>query len=94
MERRNICGVDAAVAKSFRERAKGLIGLSALPPGEGLLIERCNLIHTLFMKFPIDVKFLDGTSKVVREYRGVPPWRWFVWGGWRARSVLETQAKT
>ena len=87
-----INGVRAEVARTFLERAKGLIGRRGLEPGCGLLIPRCNCIHTLFMRFPIDAVFLDRRDRVVRTIRGVRPWRAFVWGGWRAAKVLETAA--
>lgn len=87
-----ICGVKARVARRFADRAKGLIGCRSLPPGEGLLIERCNAIHTFFMRFPIDAVFLDRRNEVVRTVRGIRPWRFFVWGGWRAVKVLETSS--
>ena len=80
------------VAKSFLERLRGLIGTSSLAPDEGLLIERCNAIHTCFMRFAIDATFLDAAGGVVKVVRNIPPWRPFVWGGWRARKVLETAA--
>lgn len=88
-----VCGVRARVARSFSERARGLIGESRLPPGEGLLIERCNAIHTFFMQFPIDAIFLDKNGHIVKTVRNIRPWRLFVWGGWRARKVLEVQAQ-
>mgnify|MGYP003325798928 CR=1 FL=1 len=81
------------MARSFAERARGLIGVSQLPLGEGLLIERCNAIHTCFMKFPIDAIFLDKHDQIVKTVRNIRPWRWFVWGGWRARRVLEIQSR-
>ena len=84
-----VCGVRARVARSFAERARGLIGVSRPPVGEGLLIERCNAIHTCFMKFPIDAIFLDKYNEVVKTVRNIRPWRMFVWGGWRAKKVLE-----
>ena len=87
-----IRGVRAEVARTFLQRAVGLIGRRSLPPGEGLLILRCNAIHTFFMRFPIDATFLDAHDDVVRVVRGIGPWRPFVWGGWRARKVLETAA--
>ena len=90
MERRRIVGVDAAVAKTFGERAKGLIGKKGLPRGTGLLIERCNAIHTFFMRMAIDAVFLDRDDRVVKVVRGVRPWRPLVWGGWKAAKVLET----
>lgn len=90
MERICINGVDAEVARTFAERAKGLIGRSGVEPGKGLLITRCNCIHTFFMRFPIDATFLDGEGRVIKVVRNIRPWRAWVWGGWRARQVLET----
>ena len=80
------------VARSFLERLRGLIGTKSLAPDEGLLIERCNCIHTFFMRFAIDATFLDSSGRVVKVVRGIRPWRPFVWGGWRAVKVLETAA--
>lgn len=80
------------VASTFAERAKGLIGVKSLPPGEGLLIPGCNAIHTFFMSMAIDATFLDRDNRVVKVVRGICPWRPFVWGGWRAVKVLETAA--
>lgn len=49
------------VADTFRARSKGLLGRSSLAAGEGLLIKPCKGVHTIGMKFPIDVVFLaDG----------------------------------
>ena len=85
-------GVRARVAEGFLARARGLIGRPPPPPGEGLLIPRCNAIHTFFMSYPIDATFLDGEGRVVKTVRNIRPWRPFVWGGFRARQVLETAA--
>ena len=87
-----ILGVKARVAETFRERARGLIGSAPPASGEGLLITRCNAIHTFFMSFPIDATFLDRDGKVVRVVRNIRPWRLLVWGGFRSRMVLETAA--
>ena len=87
-----IGGVTAEVARTLWARVKGLIGRSGLPPGKGMLILRCNAIHTFFMRFPIDATFYDRDGRVVRIVRGIRPWRPFVWGGWRAVKVLETAA--
>ena len=93
METVEICGVKARVARSFRERAKGLIGTKSLPDGEGMLILHCNAVHTFFMSFPIDVTFLDRHDRVVKTVCGVKPWRPLVWGGWRASKALETMSR-
>lgn len=85
--------VDVDVAETFAERARGLIGRPAPTPGRGLLIPRCNAIHTLFMRYPIDATFLDREGRVVKSVRSLRPWRLFVWGGWRACQVLETASE-
>lgn len=92
METIEILGFRAKVARTFPERAKGLIGTKDLAPDEGLLILKCNAIHTFFMSFPIDATFLDKDDKVVKVVRGIRPWRIWIWGGWRAVKVLETRA--
>jgi len=78
------------VAGSFWARARGLIGRKRLEPGTGMLIPRCNAIHTFFMRFPIDATFLDREGRVVKVVRNIRPWKPFVWGGWKAAKVLET----
>lgn len=90
MESVEILGVKAKVARTFAERARGLIGTAKPPPGEGMLILRCNAIHTFFMSYPIDAVFFDRHDRVVKEVLGIKPWRFLVWGGWKAVKVLET----
>lgn len=92
MEIVEILGVKAKVARTFLQRAKGLIGTRSLLTGEGMLILRCNAIHTFFMSFPIDAIFLDREDRVVKIVRNIRPWRFLVWGGWRAVKVLELKS--
>lgn len=92
METVEISGVRAEVARTFWQRLKGLMGRKSLPPGEGMLILRCNAIHTCFMRFAIDATFLDKHDQVVKVVRNIRPWRLCVWGGRRACKVLETPA--
>ena len=87
MRRETVNGVDAEIAESFAERAKGLIGRRGLAPGTGMLITKCNCIHTCFMRYPIDAAFLDRGGRVVRVVRGIRPWRLWVWGGLRAARL-------
>ena len=90
MDTVEILGYRAKVARTFPQRAKGLIGTRSLAKDEGMLILKCNAIHTFFMRFPIDATFLDRQDRVVKVVRHIRPWRLFVWGGWRAVKVLET----
>jgi uncharacterized protein len=69
-------------------RAKGLLGRASMDADEGLWIVPCPMIHTFFMKFPIDVLFLNRELKVVRVIENLKPWRLSPWV-FRAHSVLE-----
>jgi uncharacterized membrane protein (UPF0127 family) len=80
---------EVKLARTFFERAKGLIGTKKLAPGEGMLIERCNAIHTFFMSFAIDAYFLDSSDNLIKHVKNIKPWTFFVWGGWKAKKVLE-----
>jgi uncharacterized protein len=78
------------VADSILSRMRGLLGRSELPPGEGLLIRPAPSIHTFFMRFTIDVVFLDGDLRVLAVRPEVGPWR--TAGHRGARAVLELPA--
>jgi len=57
------------------QRFMGLMGRRELPDGSGLLLRPCSSIHMFFMRFPIDVAFVDKDFRVVRLYHGLRPWR-------------------
>ena len=92
MRHKMVNGIDAEVAESMGERMRGLIGRAMLERGKGMLITKCNCIHTFFMRFPIDAMFFDRSGRVVKTIRNIHPWRPWIWGGWSAESVLETAA--
>ncbi len=80
-------------AATFATRLRGLLGRDALDEGEGLLIEPCSGIHTFFMRFSIDVLFLDDDGRVVQALDAVAPWRASrIYP--KARKVLELPAGT
>lgn len=80
-------------ARSYWARLVGLLGRRGLAEGHGLLIAPCSSVHTLFMRFAIDVAFLDSDGRVVRAYASVPPFR-LLMGGPGARMALELPAGT
>ena len=53
----------------------GLLNRKTLTSGEGLLLDRCYGIHTIGMRFPIDVLFLDKELHVIRAVEALPPFR-------------------
>ncbi|WP_084185288.1 DUF192 domain-containing protein [Desulfonatronum thiodismutans] len=75
-------------ADRLAARVKGLLGRRGLESGHGLWIEPCKQIHTFFMRFPIDVVFIDSRHHVLSMRSGFLPWRLspFLFS---ARSVLE-----
>lgn len=79
------------VADRATERMLGLLGRDALGPGSGMLLNPCGSLHTLGMRFALDVVYFDAGWRVVRTVRNLQPWR-FGLGGWRARAALEMQA--
>lgn len=81
------------VADTFWSRLRGLMGSKSLAPGEGLLVVPCKSIHTHFMRFPIDVLYVNGAQEVVGIDRRLPPWR-FGWPRSGARFVIELPAGT
>jgi uncharacterized membrane protein (UPF0127 family) len=68
-------------------RMRGLLGREGLEPRSGMLIDRAGSVHMFFMRFPIDVVFLDRDRKVVRIVHGLHPWR--VAGARKAVAALE-----
>jgi uncharacterized membrane protein (UPF0127 family) len=73
-------------------RNRGLLGRRGLDPGQGLWITPCEAVHTFWMRFAIDLIFLDRRNVVRKIKTNVPPWR--MAGCLRARSVLELAAGT
>lgn len=80
-----------SIASTFWKRLCGLLPYKELPDGQGLLITPCNSVHTWFMRFNIDVLYLDEELRVVAAFENVPPWR-FLPIKKQARSVLELPA--
>ena len=80
----------ARVAGSFAGRFRGLMGTADLPAEEGMLFPATSSVHTHFMRFPIDVVFLDDERRIVAIRPALRPWR--MAGAKRARSVLELRA--
>ena len=71
-------------------RMRGLLGRDALEPGSGMLIDSAPSVHMFFMRFPIDVVFLDRSWRVVGVRPELRPWR--VAGARGAAAALELPA--
>jgi uncharacterized protein len=68
-------GMSLREARSLHSRLLGLAFLDEMDADEALLIPRCRSVHTIGMRFPIDVLFVDRSWRVVRVIRDLPPWR-------------------
>ena len=75
---------------SVFRRMRGLLGRPDLPEGEGILLEPAPSVHTFFMRFPIDVVFLDKSNTILKIVHGLRPWR--AAGARKAVAVLELPA--
>ena len=82
----------AEVAGSNAKRSKGLLGRTGLARGEGMWIVPCEAVHTFFMRFPIDLIYLDRKLKVKKVRMGVPAWR--ISACLTAHSVIELPVGT
>jgi uncharacterized membrane protein (UPF0127 family) len=80
------------VADTPLTRMRGLLGRSGLKDGEGLLLRPANSVHMFFMRFPIDVVFLDRELAVRKIVEPLRPWRMASCRG--ARAALELPAGT
>ena len=78
------------IAGSHSTRRKGLLGRALLYEGEGLWIIPCESVHTFFMRFPIDLVYLDRKHRIRKVRHAVGAWR--VSACLTAHSVLELPA--
>lgn len=63
------------VADRYFARMRGLLGRAGLEPGGGMLLTPEPSVHMFFMRFPIDVVFLDREQKVVSVRHELRPWQ-------------------
>lgn len=78
-------------ATSPRDRLAGLMFRAGLPAGHGLRIAPARGVHTHFMRFPLDLVWLDRDGRVTALREAMPPWRM---DGRSAAAVVEAPAGT
>ena len=67
----NLIAGDVKLANNFVTRSLGLLPKSSISEDEGLTIKPCCSVHTFFMRFPIDVLFVDRQNRIVALYENV-----------------------
>ncbi len=83
---------DVTLALTRAERRRGLLGQDSLGASTALVLSPCWSIHTMFMRFPIDVVFVDRDGRALRIVRELAPWRIAV--APRAHAVIEFPARS
>jgi len=89
----NIVTKQAQMANSWSKRFVGLLMHKHLLNGEGMLLQPCQSIHTLGMRFSIDVVFLDKQFRITKLTRALKPYR-FSLSTKGTHSVLELPTGT
>ena len=80
------------LAETSAERRRGLLGREAMEPDSALVITRCAAVHTFWMRFPIDVVFVDSSGTVKKIVEELAPWR--MAGALFASTAIEFPAGT
>jgi uncharacterized membrane protein (UPF0127 family) len=88
--RNTVLADSAEVADTSEKRRTGLLKHDRLDPGQGLWIVPCESVHSFFMKFAIDLVYLDRSKKVKKVRHNMVPWR--MSACLTAQSILELPA--
>ena len=83
-------GLRLAEATGYTSRLLGLALLDPIPEDWGLHFPRCSSLHTFWMRFDLDLVWLDGDGRVLRVDEAVPRRRTKACRG--ATSVVETRS--
>jgi uncharacterized membrane protein (UPF0127 family) len=78
---------EVEVAHTRATRRRGLLGRNHLDASAALVLSPCVAVHTAFMRFSIDVVFVDRAGTIVRIVHRMAPWR--IAGSRRAHTVIE-----
>lgn len=81
------------VAERWWPRLRGMIGHPEPGAGEGLLIHPCEGVHMHWMRYPLDIVFLDDAGLVIAVYHRLRPWR-FSKSHKNASCAIELRAGT
>ena len=87
-----VIATEVVAAFDSKTRRTGLLKHESLRDGSALVIAPTNAIHTFFMRFDIDVVFVQRDGKIVKVRHAMPPWR--MAGALRGYAVVELPSGT
>jgi uncharacterized membrane protein (UPF0127 family) len=90
--RDTVLGQEIELADTSAKRRTGLLKHTGLLPGHGLWIVPCESVHTFFVKFAIDLVYVDRKNRVRKVRHAVPAWR--MSACLTAHSIIELPAGT
>jgi uncharacterized membrane protein (UPF0127 family) len=76
--------------ETMLERMRGLLGSTPLAEGEAMVLDACNMVHTVGMAYPIDIVFADRQGVIRKVCPAVPAMR--IRGCLRAKYTIEMAA--
>ena len=65
----------ARFARSFFKRMFGYMFRARIEADDALIFYSAPSMHMFFMRFPLDIVFLDKSNKVIRIFKSIGPWR-------------------
>ena len=93
ISKNTILAQEVIIADTFFNRLKGLLGRNSLGAKEALVIKPANSIHTFFMRFSIDLIFLDKQNRVIQVKENIKPFR-LIFSSLKVLSVIELPTNT
>jgi uncharacterized membrane protein (UPF0127 family) len=81
---------EVSLTTSPWDRMRGLLGRSEPNSQQGFLIKPCNMVHTAFMRYPIDVIFMDKLGRILAIHEKLSPWKIAIC--LKAKMVLELRS--
>lgn len=84
---------DVPIASNLVAITFGVMGWKDFGDKKGLLLENTNSVHTFFVRFPLDLAFLNKEMVVVKIVKNLKPWciSPIIW---QAKHTLEMPAGT
>ncbi len=70
-----VVATEVEMADSMWSRFCGLMMRKDFHNGQALILSPCSSIHMFFMRFPIDVAFVDRDGKILHALHSIRPWR-------------------